>query len=81
MRLLLLMMKLTEGEDGVGCSDVTHGETARLLLDVALAECLQIVLVSLVGVVVLPGPADWVVLQFESSEQVHGLRVLWSSVL
>ena len=65
------MLAVAQGKDGVGGGNVIHGD--RLLLDVALAEGLDIVLVFLGVVMLRHGPVDGVVLQFESSEQVHGV--------
>ena len=84
--LLLLVVAVAEGEDGVGRCDVAHGRRPGLLLHVARSEGSQVVLVGvasgrgslLLDVVVLRpgnGPVDRRILQFESSEQVHDVQI------
>ena len=64
-------MAVAERQDSVGCFDVTHGDLP-LLAVVAPGEGVDVGLLLPVVVVLRHGPVDWVVLQLESSEQVHG---------
>ena len=77
-------MAVAEGQDGVGCLDVTHGDLPLplpLLSVVAPGEGVDVGLVFPVVVVLSHGPVDWVVLQLEGSEQVHGAGgARWSDV-
>ena len=68
-------MTVAESKDGVGCLDVVHSDLPLplpLLAVVAPGEGVDVGLVFPVVVVLGHGPVDWVVLQLESSEQVHG---------
>ena len=63
-------MTVAEGEDGVGCSDVAHGDLP-LHAVVALTEGVHVGLLLPVVVMLGHGPDDRVVLEFESSEEIH----------
>ena len=89
--LLLLVVAVAEGEDGVGCCDVAHGGRPGLLLHVASSECGQVVLVGVASgrgslpldvVVLRPGhgPVDRSILQLESSEQVHDVQMFFMAL-
>ena len=65
-----LGVAVAEGQDGVGRGDVAHGDLPVLDV-VAPVEGVHVVLVLHVVVVLGHGPVDRVVLEFESSEEVH----------
>ena len=72
-------MTVAESKDGVGCLDVVHSDLPLPLLllgVVAPGEGVDVGLVFPVVVMLGHGPVDWVVLQLESSEQVHGCAVV-----
>ena len=72
-------MTVAESKDGVGCLDVVHSDLPLpLLAVVAPGEGVDVGLVFPVVVVLGHGPVDWVVLQLESSEQVHGGGQMWA---
>ena len=64
-------MTVAEGQDGVGCLDVTHGDLPVGVV-VAPTEGVDEGLLFPVIIVFGHGPVDWVVFQLEGSEEVHG---------
>ena len=64
-------MTVAEGQDGVGCLDVTHGDLPVCLV-VAPTEGVDEGLLFPVIIVFSHGPVDRVVFQLEGSEEVHG---------
>ena len=76
-------MAVAESQDGVGRLDVTHSDLPLplpLLAVVAAGEGVDVGLVFPVVIMLSHGPVDWVVLQLESSEQVHGGAGCWVAV-